>query len=186
MNLFAAQYADRLAAWSDIQTHLPFLHERASQSKTILELGVRGGISTAALLAGVESQVQNGHLWSVDIEMPHVPNRWFGSPLWTFTLGDDMAPEIAACQPQQIDMLVIDTSHFYEHTLAELRLYVPRVNKGGMICCHDTELEYVPGRHPNGYESFSVSRALETFCGETGLHWENRTGSYGLGVIKIP
>lgn len=186
MNLFAAQYADRLAMWSDIQAHLPFLHDRAAKSKVILELGVRAGISTAALLAGVESQVGGGHLWSVDIDMPRVPQRWFGSPLWTFTQGDDMKQEIAAVQPQKVDMLVIDTSHFYEHTLAELRLYVPRVNTGGVVCCHDTELEYIPCHHPEGHESFSVSRALETFCGETGLHWENRTGSYGMGVIEIP
>lgn len=186
MNVFAAQYADRLAAWSDIQAHLPFLHDRAAKSKVILELGVRTGISTAALLAGIESQVGGGHLWSVDIDMPHVPQRWFGNPLWTFTLGNDLASEIASAQPDKVDMLFIDTSHFYEHTLAELHLYVPRVNSGGVVCCHDTELENVPGRHPNGYESFSVSRALETFCHETGLHWENRTGSYGLGVIEIP
>lgn len=184
MKRFADDYAERLTKWSDIQTHLPFLYQHAADRSVILELGVRGGISTAALLAGVESR-PGAHLWSVDIETPRIPAWWRGSPLWTFTLGNDVSPEIAGAQPAKIDMLFIDTTHFYEHTLAELRLYQPRVNSGGIVCCHDTELEWVPG-YPENYESFSVARALETFCRETGLQWENRPGSYGLGVIRVP
>jgi len=179
---FQSEYEKRLAAWSDIQEHLPFLYEHAAKSKSVLELGVRSGISTAALLAGVERS--GGNLWSVDIEKPRVPEWWFVSPIWGLTIGDDLDPEVARLQPDKIDMLFIDTTHFYEQTMAELRVYVPRVNPGGIACCHDTELPALPG-YPEGYESFMVAKALEAFCAETGLKWENRTGSYGLGVIRI-
>lgn len=180
---FSDDYAARLAKWSDIEAHLPFLHEAASRSRSILELGVRGGVSTSALLAGLE-QSGRGHLWSVDTRKPCIPLWWHGSGAWTLTIGDDLDPRVAKAQPEKIDMLFIDTDHFYEHTLAELRLYVPRVNAGGMVCCHDTELLALPGC-PKGYVAFSVAKALEAFCAETGLKWTNRTGSYGLGVIRI-
>lgn len=88
---FAEEYAERFSVWSDVQGHLPFLYEHAAlprgitsrggdskgesipwgKRKVILELGVRGGISTSALLAGVEKS--GGHLWSVDVEEPQVP-----------------------------------------------------------------------------------------------------------------
>jgi predicted O-methyltransferase YrrM len=181
MNTFAAEYELCLAAWSDIQGHLPFLHEHAGRSKSILELGVRTGVSTAALLAGVEQS--GGHLWSVDIQKPNVPAWWFKSAFWSLTLGNDLDPNVAHAQPGELDMLFIDTSHLFEHTLAELRLYVSRVKAGGIVCCHDTELGPVPG--VPDYVPFSVARALDAFCSETGLTWENRTGSYGLGVIRI-
>ena len=42
-------------------------------------------------------------------------------------------------------MLFIDTSHAYEHTLAELRKFVPLVAPGGTVLLHDTRLE-VPER----------------------------------------
>lgn len=196
---FQEEYQKRLAAWSDIQEHLPFLYEAASKSKVILELGVRSGVSTAALLAGIESQMEpacvdpacpqaarhHPHLWSVDISRPHVPDWWRKSELWTFTLGNDLYPAVANEQPAKVDMLFIDTSHFYEHTLEELALYVPRVNPGGIVCCHDTELPLLPG-HPKGYVGFSVARALDKFCLDSKLTWTNYTGSNGLGVIRIP
>jgi predicted O-methyltransferase YrrM len=178
---FYAEYKKRLASWSDIQAHLPFLYEQAAKSKVILELGVRSGISTSALLAGAEQS--RGHVWSVDITRPHVPDWWRKSGLWTFTLGNDLYPAVAELQPERVDMLFIDTSHDYEQTLAELRLYVPRLNRGGVVCCHDTELQ--SGQFTaSDYVSFSVAKALETFCAETGGTWENHTGSFGLGIIR--
>jgi predicted O-methyltransferase YrrM len=179
---FQDEYQARLAAWSDIQDHLPFLREQAAKSKKILELGLRDGVSTIALLAGAEKS--QGHVWSVEIEPPGRHVWWRGNGLWTFTLGDDLKPEIAAAQPASIDMLFIDTSHYYEQTLAELRVYVPRINPGGIVCCHDTELDSA-AELPADYVGFSVAKALETFCAETGRTWENHTGSYGLGVIRL-
>lgn len=182
---FAEEYAQRLGPWSDIQQHLPELYETAGRypAARVLELGVRWGTSTAALLAGVE--VCGGHLWSVDIAEPAVPDWWRTCDRWTLTVGSDLAPDVMAGQPSQIDVLFVDTSHVYEQTLAELRLYVPRVVPGGTVLCHDTELAAPEAANGQGPE-YPVAAALDTYCDETGLVWVNRPGCYGLGVIAVP
>jgi cephalosporin hydroxylase len=180
-----AEYDSRRSVWSDIQGHLEFLHDQAAgvQGAKVLELGVRWGTSTAVLLAAVEKV--GGHLWSVDLTPPSVPSWWALTGRWTLTIGDDLDPKVIEAQPDGVDMLLLDTSHIYQHTLAELRAYVPKIRPGGIFCCHDTELDNAPDQPP-GDPSFPVARALDVFCEETGLVWENRSGSYGLGVIRIP
>lgn len=179
-----AEYEARASVWSDIQGHLPTLHNAVLEypNATVLELGVRWGTSTAALLAAVDKV--DGHLWSVDIQPPSVPHWWATTGRWSLTIGDDLDPAVVAAQPEEVDVLFIDTSHAYDHMLAELRTYVGLVKPGGVVMCHDTELEApeLVGTQP----PFPVARALDVFCEETGRSWTNNTGSYGLGVIRIP
>ncbi len=47
----------------DTHAHLPFIKSVAKGN--VLEIGVHCGISTTALLAGIEEN--GGHLWSVDV-----------------------------------------------------------------------------------------------------------------------
>lgn len=168
----AADYQNRCAQSSDISLHLPFLHESA-QGATVIELGVRTGNSTAAFLAA------GAEVWSVDVEPPAVPGEWHENPRWHFLCGDDLAPEVAAVLPAEVDVVFIDTAHTYEHTLAELRTYAPRA---GLVLLHDTQ--WMPGGADAGSPVGPVARALDGYCAETGLSWENRPGSYGLGVLR--
>jgi predicted O-methyltransferase YrrM len=192
-----AEHEARLATWTDMQGHLPFLADHAGRrpGARLLELGVRSGTSTAALLLAAERA--GGHLWSVDLAAPRVPSWWALTGRWTFIQGDDLdQATIAALFPDALaglDLLLVDTCHDdHAHTLAELRTYVPRVNPGGVVCCHDTDLDpatihqAVPQVLPPGAPPNPVRRALDDYCAETGLSWTNRPGSYGLGVIEIP
>jgi predicted O-methyltransferase YrrM len=189
MTMLRTEYEARAGQWSDIQGHLPTLHgEVASRpGARVLELGVRWGTSTSALLAGAEES--GGHVWSVDIAAPSVPDWWAGTGLWTLTVGDDLDPAVAAAQPAELDVLFIDSSHTFDQTAGELRLYVPRVRPGGVVLMHDVELDG-PDRsyiRPGGTDvPFPVARALDEFCAETSREWEARTGSYGLGIIRVP
>lgn len=172
----------RCDTWSDIVDWMPTLHDTVARypQAQVLELGVRSGNSTAAFLAAVDAV--DGHLWSVDINWPSVPDWWRETGRWTLLVGDDVNPALTPDLPERVDVLFIDTSHHYEHTLAELRAHVGRVKPGGTVLMHDTELEM-----PDGYrgEPLPVARALNDFCAETGLTWTNNTGCYGLGVIRI-
>lgn len=181
-----AEYESRRDVWSDVQDHLPFLHDLACRpGARVLELGVRWGTTTAALLAGVEQG--RGHLWSVDLEPPTVPSWWRFTGRWTLTIGDDLHPDVLAQQPTGVDVLFLDTSHTYDHTLAELETYVRRMVPGGVVCCHDTRLV---GHDDAGMgiegENGPVRRALDTYTARHGLTWTERPGSFGLGVIEIP
>lgn len=180
MNI-AEEYKDRLAEPSDMQGHMEFLRETAAgyRDPVIIELGVRNGKSTASFLAGIAAP--GGHLWSVDVNDPVVPEEWHSLVYWHFLKADDRSEEARAWLPESCDILFIDTDHTLKGTLRELELYVPRVRPGGIVLMHDTELESdtEPSR-------FYVAEALRIFWAATGLAWENRPGSYGLGVIRIP
>lgn len=185
MTMLQTEYEARAGQWSDIQQHLPTLHDEVTSrpGARVLELGVRWGTSTACLLAAAEEA--GGHVWSVDIAQPTAPDWWAGTGLWTLTVGDDLDPAVLAAQPAEVDVLFLDTSHVYEHTLAELAAYVPRVAPGGVVLCHDTELQ-TPEAASSGGPPFPVAKALDEYCARAGLAWENRPGCYGLGVIQVP
>lgn len=178
------EYRRRAGEWSDIQGHLPRLYDEVARrvEPVVVELGVRWGTSTSALLAAVSAS--GGHLWSVDITPPRVPDWWAETGLWTLTIGNDVDPSVVERQPGEIDVLFVDTSHSYHHTLAELRTYALRVRPGGVVLLHDTELESPEdvGSNP----PFPVARALDAFCSEAGLTWREHHGSYGLGQVDIP
>ena len=121
----------------DIYAHLPTLYKLTvdGRRRRILELGTRSGDSTLALLLGAKET--GGHVTSVDIEpCPEAQARVAASgltPYWTFLLSDDLV--LPWTEP--VEHLFIDTSHAYDHTLAELRKYEPLVVPGGVITMHD-------------------------------------------------
>ena len=169
-----AEYEDRWSRPSDMQHYMPILHETASRYPQVQvnELGVREGNSTSAFLAAAEAV--GGYVRSVDIDRVRVPPYWAQTGRWELQVADDMSDDVVVFP---CDVLFIDTSHEYEHTLAELRKFGPSVRPGGVILAHDT-LNW-PGD--------GTARALDAYCAETGLSWEEiGHGRYGLGRIVIP
>ena len=108
---------------------------------TAVELGVRHGNSTVAILAGlarVECQMA-GWLHSCDIEPCRPAHeavreagllRW-----WIFEQKDSItfAESLSWC-----DFVFVDTSHEAKQTKAELAVWTPKVSIGGRIVLHDT------------------------------------------------
>ena len=167
---------------SDIVEHLDTFVALVEEldARNVIELGVRSGNSTAAWLHALEGR--GGHLWSVDIVSP---TRWVGVfPHWTFLLGDDISLDVLDRLPPIVDIVFIDTSHEYAHTLAELIEYVPRVRSGGRVVLHDPEVE-APD-NVGGAVPFPVKKAIRDYCDPLGLDWTNDERCFGLGVITIP
>jgi cephalosporin hydroxylase len=141
---------------SDINEHLTELHDLIVRlnAQVVIELGVRYGNSTIAILHALEQT--GGHLWSVD-----VAKQWNGieSDRWTFIEGDDLSPEVMAQLPERAQVVFIDTYHGYQQTVAEIEAYKPRVQ--GVMAFHDTNVE-VFDHHPPGSEPpFPVRQAVE-------------------------
>ena len=179
---------------NDIKDDMPYLLHRATgyQGVRVLEIGVRSGRSTSAFLAAA-AQV-HGHVWSIDMAEPDVPDRWAASGYWTFkrARSGDVTPELEGW-PLSYHVLFVDGDHSTLGALSDLRRYVPYVAAGGVVLCHDTKLD--------GGE---VTRALNLFCGEYHLgvrelpwqsgvlcgpqpvSWAERGGHFGLGVIEAP
>ena len=173
------RYADVCATPSDIYEHLPVFVELVHDvnAKKVIELGTRTGVSTIAWLYALEET--GGHLWSVDIDAAPPIGTY---PHWTFVQGDDMDSDVYGQLPYDVDVLFIDTSHDYTHTLRELNLYRWLVRPGGVILLHDTELP-----HPEGVigPPYPVKKAVNEFCAAEGLTWENRPNCWGLGIIEV-
>lgn len=165
----AGELYEIIAADEKLDTHsqLPFLKEHAKGN--VLEIGVHCGISTTALLAGLEEN--GGHLWSVDVH-PSCRYVWYGHPQWTFYCswsGDKVDPDLP------LDLLFIDGDHSFDGIWADLNIWAPKVKAGGLVLCHDADTPSFPG----------VREAIDLYCDNQGLKHELRKGSHGLEVIYV-
>lgn len=174
-------YLERCQRSSDIHLHLPRLRAEASiPAVKVLELGVRSGNSTAAFLAAADEWA--GTVRSVDIVTPTVPAEFWDCGLWTFRKGSDL--ELADEIGSGFDIVFIDTSHHYGHTLAELHAYANKVHPDGCIILHDTELAS-PEDAPAGDPPYPVREAILSFIGdETDWQAEWVEGCYGLAILR--
>ena len=207
------EYQARMGFWSDILEQMPLIRDaaRSYREPVIAELGTRTGQSTSALLAG--AGVTRGCVYSVDLDFgdrgggprgyERAPAWWLETGRWAFCATNDLSPEAASFIPDELDILFIDTSHRYQHTLDELNLYAPRVKPGGLILMHDVELTIAqmvaygePGATEDaGGPQFPVAEALNVYCAEHNLTWTRQVDRpapaegdpfYGLGTIRIP
>jgi predicted O-methyltransferase YrrM len=106
--------------------------------KNIVELGTRSGNSTLALLEAAHAN--RGRVVSVDIEdCKEARARVKAAGLeehWSFIVGDDLKLD-QKLLPDPIELLFIDTSHLYAHTLAELNRFGRGMREGSWILLHD-------------------------------------------------
>lgn len=180
--ILAHEY-DRLCGTpSDIYLHLPRMVALVEEldASNILELGTRTGVSTVAWLHALTGR---GFLTSVDLDgQPPIGDHNH----WTFIQGDDTDPDIITrlTRLAPFDIIFIDTSHHYAHTIQELDIYRPLVRPGGRIVLHDTQLRRPEGSPPRPL--FPVRTAVVEFTSEQNLHWYEHSDCWGLGVIEIP
>jgi predicted O-methyltransferase YrrM len=175
----ASDYHQLCLQPSDIYLHLPRMVALVEETNAqhVIELGTRTGVSTIAWLYALEKT--GGRLTSIDIDLrPPIGVH----DHWTFIQGDDCDPAIvSALQPA--DIVFIDTSHLYDHTVRELNLYRWLVKPGGVICLHDTELPIPEGAPPRPL--YPVKTAVTEFVAENGYDWINIPECWGFGIVKV-
>lgn len=175
----ADRYQQLCGEPSDIYLHLPRFVDLVLETNAqhVIELGSRTGVSTVAWLYALEQT--GGRLTTVDLDPAPPIGTW---PHWTHIQGDDMSPGIVETLPDA-DIVFIDTSHHYAHTLRELHTYRWLLKPGGLIVCHDTELP-IPEGQPVGDPQYPVKTAITEFVAECGIEWFNFPDCWGLGVLK--
>lgn len=105
------EYAE---AWIDMAPHVATLRELASRAQTIVEFGLRGGVSTWAMLEGLPA---DGQLIGVDIDPgAPLPRRVLEDPRFEFRLGDSLKVKL----PEHADLVMIDSSHEFAQTVGEI------------------------------------------------------------------
>lgn len=178
MTTLEAEYERVTNTPSDIWEHLPQFVRMVNEVDAyhVIELGTRSGVSTIAWLYALEGK---GRLTSVDIDPKPAIGDW---PHWTFIQGDDCDPDVLSQLPDA-EIVFVDTSHFYEHTVKELNIYRHLVKPGGLIVCHDTQL-----RQPLGapsYPAFPVRKAMVEFAIDNGYKWGELKNCWGLGWVEV-
>ena len=139
MALSATDLRQWAADQVDMAPHIDTLTKYARESLIVVEFGVRGAVSTWAILTGLPPE---GRLWSVEIDGNcQVPPAVTADPRWTFIIGDDLDPTVQAQLPNPVDWVFIDTSHEYEQTVAELAYVLTLSPKA--IVMHDYVMEPV-------------------------------------------
>lgn len=163
--------------WSDIGLHLPWLREHARGK--VLEIGVREGISTAALLLGATHY--GGHVWSVDIsdcsQLYTYPNV---EAVWTFVQAnsrkdsDKVLEAMGADKDFELDLLFVDGDHTYEGAMSDLCTYGPFAKT---IAVHDTGSRY------HGVWEALICYYRQMYHERDFIGAEFRNRGYGLGVL---
>jgi cephalosporin hydroxylase len=164
----------KAAIGTDISSHLEtiFLEGLRAKPRLIVELGVRGGESTFVLER--LARRCSATLVSADLDDCSTACQY---EKWHFIQGDDVAfgkRFSTWCSehelPMRIDLLLIDTSHLYDHTVAEISAWFPHLGDSAVVMFHDTNLRKWYRRRDwtigSGWDNGrGVIRAVEEFLG---------------------
>ena len=176
---------------SDINLHLNTLRYYASQSKTIIEMGVRWIVSTWAFLEGRPKK-----LTSYDIVNPKEWKRGdLLSPVEEYAKENNIdfkfiLQDVLTVKLPKTDLLFIDTWHVYDQLIQELNMHSSQVNK--WIILHDTETFGEKGEN-SAYSirekkeylglKYAVNEFLQNNADTWRLH-EHYTFCNGLTILK--
>ena len=138
-----AEYAK---AWIDMEPHIGELAVYARGKKTIVEFGLRGCVSTWAMLDAMDP---DGRLFGVDIA-PTVPlpatvraDARFRFVNGDATIYDVLQEQVYAGLPRKADLVMIDAGHEFAETVLEL-VQAARLEPE-VILCHDYLYPETPG-----------------------------------------
>lgn len=155
---------------SDICLHLPYLRALASEAITIVELGVRTGLSTTAFLCGLDRKLDIGTTRLISCDVVRLPEvnelvRFANSTDTSFTFleRDSRLALPMPPVPSPWDVLFIDTRHIEEQLTVELSVHGEAVSQNGLIVLHDTETFWENGE-VSGHKGLRC--AVERFLSE--------------------
>lgn len=136
----------------------------------VVDLGAGSGTTAGAVWAERAERIR---ITTYDIDPTNL--HWSGvfmanigaAEAWQGHLKDS-TEAAAEWGDESIDLLMLDTSHTYEQTVAELDAWLPKVRRDGWVWCHDYRGDY-PGV-TNAIDELCHTGHLETWKVE-GLGW---------------
>ncbi|MDA3806316.1 MAG: hypothetical protein PF440_00240 [Thiomicrorhabdus sp.] len=172
------KYQELLSTPSDINEHLPILRKYAEECRHITEMGVRGIVSTYALLVAEPDILISYDIKNCDWKPLREIAKEECNTDFQFILGNTLEVEIAPT-----DMLFIDTLHNYDQLSVELKLHAPKVRK--YIILHDTTTYSYRGESYDGIRRVGLWPAIKEFL-ENNYEWSIKarfTNNNGLTIL---
>jgi len=129
---------------SDINEHLPILYKYATKCESIIELGVRGCISSWAFVYGLlnNNSVTKKILLN-DITSCDIDNLLIATKNLNIDLKYQWINDLDLVITENVDMTFIDTWHVYAQLKRELEKFSVITNK--YIIMHDTTIDEIYG-----------------------------------------
>jgi len=188
-NVIQEKFEKKKNTVTDINQHLETIKKYASECEHVTEMGVRGIVSTWALLAAKPKKIVCYDVSNLNVSEPKKTAEENGIE-FIFINADVLTVSI-----EKTDLLFIDTLHRYLQLKKELETHASNVNK--YIIMHDTttfgtidEPIYQPSCKLTGInsEKQGLVPALEEFLeSEEGKNWtikEVFTNNNGLTIIE--
>lgn len=186
---------------SDINEHLPTLCKYASECESIVELGVRGCVSSWAFVKGLmENNKSKKQILLNDISECNIHELLNTTKNMDIAVNYKWISDLELNLEENVDMTFIDTWHIYGQLKRELAKFSKVTNK--YIIMHDTTVDEIYGevlreRHDvikasqdSGFPVEEVTcglwKAIEEFL-ESNKDWvlhERYTNNHGLTILK--
>ena len=197
----SSKYEEMCNITSDINEHLPTLSKYASDCESAIEFGVRGCISSWAILNGLnESTATNKRFFLNDLSKCDIEEFLYKSQYCDVKINYEWINNLELNFEETYDLAFIDTWHVYGQLKRELNKFSKITNK--YIIMHDTTVDEWHGesirmRHnlpqrakDSGFSVNDISKGvwpdIEEFLLEN-LDWELHerfTNNNGLTILK--
>ena len=129
---------------SDINEHLPTLYKYASQCESIIELGVRGVVSSYAFVYGLlNNNSSNKKILLNDIEQCNISRLLQLTNHLKIDIKYEWVNDLDLEIKENYDLTFIDTWHVYGQLKRELEKFSKVTNK--YIIMHDTTIDEIDG-----------------------------------------
>lgn len=175
-DIFQLEYEKARKTPSDINQNLHELFEIAKECETVVEMGVRTGVSTRAFLN------TNVKLISFDIVLNPEVQKLFDIAKQRGRDVQYIQDDVLKIEIEETDMIFIDTLHIYDQLKQELNLHGNKAQK--YIAFHDTYTFGLKGEVGN--DNKGLLSAIIEFMIEN-PHWKfykYKTNNNGLTVLK--
>jgi hypothetical protein len=175
-SIFEMEYQNARNTPSDINENVHELYELAKECKTVVEMGVRTGVSTRAFLNTDVSLI------SYDIVLNSNVQRLFNEAKRVGKQVQYIKANVLEIEIGNVDLLFIDTLHTYDQLKQELKLHGNKANK--YIAFHDTHTFGL--RDEVGNDNKGLLSAIIEFLMENS-HWtfyKYKTNNNGLTILK--
>lgn len=187
---------------SDINEHLPILYSYGTECESVIELGVRGCVSSWAFLCGL---LENGSpvkkMFLNDINPCDITEFLQVTSILPIEVNYQWINDLDLVIKEPVDITFIDTWHIYGQLKRELAKYSKVTKK--YIIMHDTTVDEFDGETiRNGWDAeiqsvesgfpveeinCGLGRAIDEFLWENSTEWEladKYINNNGLTVLQ--